>query len=147
MSAAPLAPGKAIIDSVCPAKVSRLTSISQPTRAAITATTLPASSALTMKWYSSSSPRSRARFRLSRGLVISEGIGMAVAMAGAVGVAVVMVGRGLGLADHHQAAVGGLQHLDRHAVERAERLAGDDLLDRPPHGPPAGQVEDPVDVG
>ena len=35
-------------------------------------------------------------------------------------VARVVVGRGLGGADDDEAAIGGLQHLDRHAVEAAQ---------------------------
>jgi hypothetical protein len=47
-SAAPVAPGKAITDSVWPAKLCRRSTMYQPTTAASTATIVAASSALTM---------------------------------------------------------------------------------------------------
>ena len=50
MRLAPAAPGKAMSDSVCPANACRRRTMNQPTTAAITATAVPATSALTMKW-------------------------------------------------------------------------------------------------
>src|ERR1035441_9672109 len=142
-SAAALAPGKAIIESVCPAKVSRRRIITHPTTPAITATMPAARRALIMKWYSSSWPTSRTRFQLSWGLAPSAGMSVAVGMG--VLVAVVMVGRGLGLADHDQAPVGGPQHLDANPVEAAQRLACDHLLDRSLERVPAREGDHPVD--
>src|SRR5947209_4205519 len=145
ISDAPLAPGKAIIESVWPAKACRRSTISHPTTPAITATMLPARSALTMKWYLRTSPRSRARFQLSVGFTLSGG--MCVAAVGCLRMAVVMVRGRLGLADDDEAAVGGPQHLDRQTVELRQRLACYHLLDRPLDGVTAGEVDDTVDVG
>ena len=86
---------------------------------------VPASSALTMKWYSSSCATSCARFQVSVGCAASAGM-RAVRRAGRI-VAVVVMRRRLGLADDDQPAVGGAQHLDRRAVQRAQRLARDHL--------------------
>src|SRR5947207_12844136 len=95
--------------------------MNQPTTAAMTATTVPASSALTMNWYSKSWPRS--------------------GMARAVNV------RRLRLADDHQPPVGGAQHLDGHAVEARQRGTRDHLVRATDGGGPTGEVHDPVEVG
>ena len=52
--------------------------------------------------------------------------------------AVGVVGRRLGLADDDEPAVGGGQHLDRRAVEPAERLGGDDVAWCPGNGADVG---------
>ena len=40
-----------------------------------------------------------------------------------------------------------MKHLHRHAVQAAERLGVDYLLDGPFHGATGSQVYDPVDIG
>src|SRR2546429_1236639 len=150
-SAAALAPGKAIIESVWPAKVSPRSTISQPTTPDMTATMLPASSALTMKWYSSTWLTSCARFQPSCGLDSSAGMDVSVGVRGAIArwvcVTIVMERGRLGLAHYDQAPIGGPQDLDGHAVEPRQALAGNDLLDRPLDGAAGGKVDDPVEVG
>src|SRR5436189_47296 len=57
----------------------------------------------------------------------------------------VVEGRGLRRADHDQAAVGGLQHLDRHSVEPAQRRGRDHFAWWPLDAATAGEVDDPVE--
>ena len=112
---APAAPGKAITESVWPAKVWRRSTMNQPIAPAITATIAPASSACTMKGNSVSCSRSPTGSQ--------ERLASSVDMI----VAGVVVGGRLRRADDDEAAVGGLEHLDRRAVEAAQGGAGDDL--------------------
>src|SRR6202007_1456742 len=111
-SAAAAAPGKAIIDSVCPAKASPRSTITQPTTPDITATTLPASSALSMKWYSRSCLTSSTTFQLNVGLVASADAGMRVLVSLAVLMTVVVMRRRLWLAGDDEGALRSMPHLD-----------------------------------
>src|ERR1035437_7820497 len=156
INAAAPAPGKAIIESVCPAKVSRRSTIIQPAAPAIPATSPPASRALTMKWYSTSSPTSVRTFQERWGPATSVGMGVAVVVAlvvamavrGSAGVivAVVVVGRGIRLSDDDQAPVGCAQHLHGEPVQAREGLARDDLADGPLDGPATRQVDDEIAI-
>ena len=58
----------------------------------------------------------------------------------------VMRGR-LGQPDDDEPSVGGLQHLDRDAVEAAQRLGGDHLARRADGRVPGAEVDDAVQVG
>ena len=80
--------------------------MNQPTAPAITATIVPASSALTMNGYSVSCCMSEIR----------SGDGPAPARALAAGMAVAVLGGGLGQADHYEAAICGAEDFDRGAV-------------------------------
>lgn len=91
-----------------------------------------------MKWYSSTSPMSRGRFSVRVGLATSAVMGVAAGMRACVCVTVVMVGGRLWLADDDQPPVGGAQDLDGEAIEPAEGLPRDHLLDRALDGAAAG---------
>src|SRR5689334_8621371 len=107
-------------DRVWPAKVCWRTTMNQPIADAVTATTVPAISAFVMKWNWNSWSMCMTR----------------------------VVDRGrLGRANHHQAAVRALEHLDRSGVEGAQGLRGDHLARRAVHGRAAGEVDDAVEVG
>src|SRR4051812_39834058 len=127
-STAPAAPGKPMSARVWPAKVWRRNTMNHPTVPASTATMEPARKALTMNWNSN---RSRTTFMLRRSRRM----------------AVVVVRGRFGLADDDEPAVGRAQHLDRRAVEVAERLAGDHLVRRPGRRAALSQVHHPIDVG
>ena len=96
--------------------------MNQPTTPAMTATTVPASSALTMNGNAVSCRKSEtgssdrtARRPLSELVML---------------VAIAVVGGRLGQPDDDEAPVGRLQHLDRDAVEAGERRRGDHLARR-----------------
>src|SRR5712692_6516219 len=107
-----------MIERVCPAKVCRRRTMNQPVTPAMTATIVPASSALTMNGYEKSCRRSLIGFQESPWK--SEASSMRVAVA--------VHERRLGLSDDDEPAVGCSQHLDRCAVETAQRLARDHRL-------------------
>src|SRR6516225_5116436 len=115
-SAAPAAPGNAMTDRVWPVKLWRRSTMYQPATAASTATIVPASSALTMNGNVNSSRRS-----------VTGSSESCVFTSRNQFVAVAVHVRRLGLADHDQASVSGPEHLDRGAVQLAQRRRGDDL--------------------
>src|SRR5947209_6923958 len=100
--------------------------------------------ALTMKWYSRTREMSRARFQVMWGALETASVDMARAR---VRVAVVMVRRWVRRTDHDEPPVRGAQHLDGHAVQRAQRLGGDNLLDRALDRAAGREIDDAVDVG
>src|SRR6476469_2825494 len=106
--AAALAPGNDISDSVWPAKASRRTSITHPASPAATATIEPAASALSMKWYSRTSPRSWSGFHVSVvGVAALAPMGSRPVLLRVhlpVGVAVMVMRRRIGGADDDQPA-------------------------------------------
>src|SRR5437868_12713659 len=53
---------------------------------------------------------------------------------------------GLGRADHHEPAVRGLEHLDRHPVEVTQGLAGDHFTRRSLDPAAAGKVDDAIQI-
>src|SRR5207245_1164278 len=110
--------------------------MNQPVTPAITATIVPASSALTMNGKEKSCWRSSSGFHDSPWNSAASVMRMTVAVHE----------RRLGLSDDDEPAVGGAQHFDRCAVETSERLARDHLLGRPCHGRAAGDVDDAVEV-
>src|SRR5438876_3197600 len=110
--------------------------MNQPMTPAITATIVPASSALTMNWNEKSSWRSVTGFQESPWKIAASGMFVTVA---------VNEGR-LGLPDDDEPSVGGVQHLDRRSVEPAERLARDHLFRASFDGGAAGDVDDAVEV-
>ena len=57
-----------------------------------------------------------------------------------------MVARRVGLADHHEPTVGGVQHLDRRLVEPRQRVSGEHFLRRARHRAAAPEVNDPVEI-
>src|SRR6516164_8585665 len=114
-------------DRVWPVKLWRRSTMYQPTTAASTATIVPASSALTMKGNVSSSRRS----------VIGSSESCVFTSRNQFVAVAVDVGR-LGLPDHDHATVLRSQHLDRGAVELAQRRGRDDYLDRAAHRVSAG---------
>src|SRR6266511_3648655 len=61
--------------------------------------------------------------------------------------AIAMERDGVRMAHNDEPAVARAEHLDRRRVERAQRLAGDDLLRPAHHGPASGQVQNAVEVG
>src|SRR2546430_14577926 len=99
--------------------------MNQPTTPAITATTVPASSALTMNGKAVSCWKSDTGS--------SEGPAPPAKLASTMASAV--ASGGLRQPDDDAAAVRGLQHLDRHAVQAAERRPRDPPP-RPPRRPP-----------
>src|SRR2546421_8813254 len=108
--------------------------MNQPVTPAMTATIVPASSALTMKGYAKSWWRSVSGFQESPWNTAASGMTVAVHE------------RGFRLSDHDEPAVGGVQDLDRCAVEAAERLARDHLFGRALDRATAGQIDDAVEV-
>src|SRR3974390_3489060 len=122
-------------DRVWPGKLWRGSPMYQPTPAASTATIVPASIALTMNGNVSSSRRSV--IGLSESCVFTSRDEF---------VAVSVHVRSLGLADDDHAPVLRSQHLDRGAVELAERRGRDDCLDRAAHRASAGHVDHLVEV-
>src|SRR6266566_3530973 len=108
--------------------------MNQPVTPAMTATIVPASSALTMNGYEKSCRTSDTRFQDSPWKI--EASGMAVAVDE----------RSLRLPDHDEPAVTRAQHLDRRAEQPRQRLAGDHVLRAPCENMAACQVHDPVEV-
>src|SRR5690242_6663027 len=106
---APAAPGKPTTARVWPANVSLRSTMNQPATAATTATTVPARSALSMKWKASALRTSSTMFGVSR---TAASVNMAVV------VHLGVIGRGFGVADDDELTVARLEHLDRRAVER-----------------------------
>src|SRR5882724_10833242 len=102
----------------------------------IRAATAPATKALRMNGYRSSTWRFRCRSHDRRGAAASRWGQASMSMEG---------GR-LGLPDHHQAAARGAHHLDGRAVEAAEILGGDHRAGRPGQGLTADDVDDLVEV-
>src|SRR5579872_1211960 len=125
------APVNAVTDSVCPANVCRRSTMNQPTTPAMTATIVPAASACCMNGYVKSSLTSCTGFHERP--VKTELVGMVA----------VQVRR----ADDDEPAVGCAQDLDRHAVQRGERLRRDHVLGPAFHRGAAGDVDDAVEVG
>src|SRR5207237_5615973 len=97
-------------ESVWPAKVCRRSTMNQPVTPAITATIVPASSALTMNRYEKSCRTSSTGFQDSPWKIAASSMGVAVAVDE----------RRLRLPDDDEPAVGGAEHLDRRAVEPAQ---------------------------
>src|SRR5579864_2263210 len=112
------APVNAVTDSVWPANVWRRSTMNQPITPAMTATIVPAASACCMNGNVKSARTSVTGFHESP--VKIELVSMVA----------VQVGR----SDHDEPAIGCAEHVDRHAVQRAQRLGGDDVLRRPFHG-------------
>src|ERR1035437_6316427 len=113
-SAAPAAPGKPTRARVCPAKLSWRSTMNQPTRAASTATIVPAAKAWTMKGYEKSAWMSFKRFqeKLPGGLTaLPLGLGP---------MAVPAYRCPLRLAHHEQASVCGVVNLDRKTEDAGE---------------------------
>src|SRR5436189_1509606 len=125
-----------MIESVWPAKVWRRRTINQPVTPAMTATIVPASSALTMNGKAKSWRTSSAGFQESPWK--TEASSMLVPVS--------VDERSFRLADDDEPAVGGAQHLDRRAVEAAERGARDHLGGAAFDGAAAGDVDDAVEV-
>ena len=111
-SAAAAAPGKAITASVCPANASPRSTITQPTRPAITATIPPASERVDHEVVFEQLAHVVGEVPAEVGLAISASMGVRVGL-----VAVVVMRGRLRLTDHDQTAVGGPQHLHRDPVE------------------------------
>src|SRR5437879_3287642 len=124
------------MESVCPAKVCRRSTMNQPVTPAMTATIVPASSALTMNGKETSCWRSLIGFQESPWKMAASGMRVTVAVDE----------RRLGLSDHDEPAVGGAQHLDRRGVETAERLARDHLFRPAFDGGASSDVDDAVEV-
>src|SRR5690348_2757680 len=103
--------------------------MNQPVTPAITATIVPASRALTMNGYETSWRTSSNRFQDSPWKIAASTMLMAVAVHE----------RGFRLADDHEPAVRGAQHLDRGAVKAAQRPAGDHFVRPAFDRPAAGQ--------
>src|SRR5439155_16448151 len=108
--------------------------MNQPVTPAITATIVPAASALTMKGYVKSCWTSVSGFQESPWKTAASGMTVAVDE------------WGLGLTDDDEPAVGGMEDLDRRAVEAAERLARDHLFGSALDRAAAGEVDDAVEV-
>ena len=110
--------------------------MNQPIAPAITATIVPASSAWTMNGKSVSCSKSLTGFQERP----ASSVGMVVAG--------VVVGGRLGGADDDEAAVGGLEHLDRRRRRGGSGSAPSITSRGAPCDPaPAGEVDDPVEVG
>src|SRR5262249_50884947 len=110
----------------------------QPVTPAITATIVPASSAWTMNGKRKSSRTSWTRFQESPWKTAASGMGVRVPVA--------VHERRLRLADDDEAAGGRVQHLDRRAVQAAERLARDHVRGPSLDRAAAGEVDDAVEV-
>src|SRR6266487_4522646 len=108
--------------------------MNQPVTPAMTATIVPASSALTMNGYEKSCCRSMSGFQESPWKIAASSMPVAVHE------------RCLGLADDDESAVGGAQHLDRSAVETAEGLARDHRFRSALDGLATRDVDDSVEV-
>src|SRR5919108_476670 len=128
------APGKATIESVWPAKVCWRTTMNQPTMAAVTATIVPASRALTMNGNAVNSRRSDAGFQERPAAMRLVGMALGVDR------------RWFRLADDDQTAIGGPKDLDCDAVKTAEGLARDDLSRGALECRTGGEVDDAVEV-
>src|SRR5436305_385537 len=124
------APVNAVTDSVCPANVWRRSTMNQPMTPAITATAVPASSALTMNGNVRSERTSSTGFHESP--VKTDSMSMVPVQVGS--------------ADHHEPAIRCAENLDRHAVQRTERLRRDDFFRRAFHCRPTGEIHDTVEV-
>src|SRR5205085_1148135 len=129
------APGKAITESVCPAKVCRRRTMNQPVTPAMTATIVPASSALTMKGYAKSWCMSVSGFQESPWNTAASGMTVAVHEGS------------FWLPDDDEPAVGGMQDLDRRPVETAEGLARDHVFRRTFDRAAAGELDHLGDSG
>src|SRR5947209_19754901 len=138
ISSAPAAPGKAISDSVCPAKLSRRRTMNHPVSPAVIATAVPAASALTMKGNCVSRRTSDTRLRDTP----ASGSG-SVPMP----MPVAVMGRRFRQADDEETAVAGAQDFDRNSVEPGQRLGGDHLVRPTDGGAPAPEVDDAIKVG
>src|SRR5947208_1790156 len=110
--------------------------MNQPVTPAITATIVPASSALTMNWKERSCCTSLTGFQDRPWKSAASTMRVTVAVHE----------RGLGLPDDDEPAVGGAQHLDRSAVETAQRLARDHFFRPALDRGAARDVDDPVEV-
>src|SRR5438045_353258 len=99
----------------------------------MTATIVPASSALTMNGYVNSCRKSSSRFHDKPWKTAASSMAVAV-----------MAGR-LGLADDDEPPVRGVQHLDRHAEEPRQRLARDHISRPAADRAAAGDIDDLVD--
>src|SRR5262249_15643086 len=103
----------------------------QPSAPATTATIVPARNALTMNGYWKSCMPGSERLRSDRhGVAVPVGV----------------PGRGFGLADHDQPAVGGPQHLHRRPVQVGEDRGPDHLVGRAADRAAPGDIGDPVEV-
>src|SRR5579862_8907455 len=107
-----------MLESECPANVCRRNTMNQPVMPAITATIVPASSALTMNGNEKSPETSLARFHERPG------------NDGASTMPVAVHERCFRRADDDQSSVGRSQNLDRRAVQASERLGRDHRLGR-----------------
>src|SRR3989442_13585701 len=110
--------GKAIIEGVSPANVCRRRTMNQPVTPAMTATIVPASSALTMNGNEKSCWTSLTGFQERPWKSASSSMRVTIAVHE----------RRLGLSDDDEPAVGGAQDLDRRAVETTERLYRDHVF-------------------
>src|SRR5438445_11391218 len=110
--------------------------MNQPTTPAITATTVPASSALTMNGKAVSCWKSDT----GSSDWPAPPANLASTMASAV------AGWGLRQTDDDAAAVRGLEHLDRHAIQAAQRRSRDHLARRPGDRPTGAEVHHAVEV-
>src|SRR5438045_2520421 len=108
--------------------------MNQPVTPAMTATIVPASSALTMKGSAKSWRTSSTRFQDSPWKTAASTMVVPVAVHE----------RRFGLSDDDQSAVRGVQHFDRRAVETAERLTRDHLVRPALDCAAAGEVDDAV---
>src|SRR2546421_10342300 len=107
--------------------------MNQPVTPAMTATIVPASSALTMNGYVNSCRKSSSRFHDRPWKTAASSMAVAV-----------MEGR-LGLAADDEPPVRGVQHLDRHAEEPRQRLARDHISRPAADRAAAGDIDDLVD--
>src|SRR2546423_1430762 len=107
--------------------------MNQPVTPAMTATIVPAASALTMKGYVKSCWTSVSGFQESPWKTAASGMTVA------------MDEWGLGLTDDDEPAVGGMEDLDRRPVEAAERLARDHLFGSALDRAAAGEGDDAVE--
>src|SRR5512133_3499597 len=108
--------------------------MNQPVTPAMTATIVPAASALTMNGYAKSCWTSVTGFQESPWKTAASGMTIAVDE------------WGLRLADDDEPPVGGVQDLDRRAVETGERPARDYLLRRAFDRAAACEVDAPAEV-
>src|SRR5438874_10512179 len=105
--------------------------MNQPVTPAMTATIVPASSALTMNGYANSCRKSSSRFHDRPWKTAASTMAVAVAVHE----------RRLRLAHDDEPPVRGVQHLDRHAEEPRQRLARDHLSRPAADGAAAGDVD------
>src|SRR4051812_19689740 len=115
--------------------------MNHPIAAATMATIVPARNALTMKWNASALRTSSTTFQVSLTSAPVESTPASVSMAVQIGV----VRRGLGVTDDHQPSVGSMEHLDRRAVEAAQRLGRDHRARITRRGTAACEVHDQIE--